>query len=112
VLPRKYRLGKNKNFSRVFKDGSFTKGKIISLKKFNNNLLFARVGFVVGQKVAKKSVDRVKVKRRLSSIIERLVGEINDGVDVIILPTSDVVSQKYEEIEKELRDLLKKAKIL
>lgn len=78
------------------------------MRKAENKLSQARVGFIVGQKIAKKSVERNRIKRVLSEIARLYVYNIKSGVDLIFLPTAEINSKSFIEIKEEIETLLKK----
>jgi len=80
--------------------------------KTGKRVLKRRFGFVVGKKTAKKAVVRNKIKRRLRGIIRREILNIKDGFDVVIVTNPKIVEKEYQEIREELKDVLKKGKLL
>jgi len=112
MLPKKFRLKKKKVFESVFKKGKVIKGQSVFLNIKKNNLTYSRFGFVVGKKTAKKAVVRNKIKRRLRGIIKREILNIKDGFDVVIVTNPKIVEKEYQEIREELKDVLKKGKLL
>ena len=106
MLPKKYRLLKNKDFHNVFKRGKGFKERYISLRVAKNNLLFSRFGFVVSNKVSKKSVERHKIKRRLNEIMRFKLPKIKKGFDVVIVVQSEIINKTYQQIEKAIIKLL------
>jgi len=112
VLPKKYRLKKEKDFELVFKRGKKANSDSLFLKFKKNNLFFSRFGFSVGKKISKKAVIRNKIKRKLSNIIYKKIKNIKSGFDVIIIVTYKILDKNYQEIEVELNKLLNKANLL
>ena len=112
MLPRKYKLKKDNDFKKVFKNGKYYQQEFIKLKILKNDLTINRFGFVVGLKISKKAVQRNKIKRQLEEIIRLKLNQIKSGFDIIILINPEIIEKNYQEIEKILINLLKKAKIL
>jgi len=102
MLPNKSRLLKNKDFQTVFKKGKFFKSKVLSLRFLKNNLGLNRFGFVISNKISKKSVERHKIKRRLSGIIKQISPGIEKGFDFIIIALQGIRGRTYKEIKKEV----------
>ena len=69
MLPKQYRLQKDKDFKRVFLKGKFFGGRILSLKLIENSLELSRFGFIVGLKISKKATLRSQIKRKLRESI-------------------------------------------
>lgn len=77
--------------------------------------------FVVPNKVQKTSVGRHLVKRRMTAVVEKVILDAKPGFSVIIFARPNGVSSgrakkdiskvPFEEVEKEIIELLKKARI-
>ena len=68
--------------------------------------------FVVPNKVIKTSVGRHLLKRKMSASVEKLLTTLKPGFLGIFLAKKDVSALPYGEIEKEIKELVKKAKLL
>lgn len=112
MLKKKHRLLQRKDFSALFAAGRYIRGGFISLKILKNELSYARVGFVVGGKVAKKSTVRNLIKRRLRAIVRAFGDEIRGGIDVAVLPSAEIVNKDFKAIKKETRGVFEKARLL
>lgn len=112
MLPKKYRLTKQKDFKKTFKQGKYYSQDFMALKITKNNLGFSRFSFIIGLKVSKKAVVRNKIRRQLHEIIRLKLTSLKIGYDIIFLAKLDAVDRGYREIEEVLIILLKKAKIL
>ena len=95
------------------KEGVFFHATNFYLRLLDRNdglpTLFA---FVVPNKVKKTSVGRHLIKRKMSAVVEKLLITTKPGFLAILLAKKDVSTLPYKEIEKEIIELLKKAKIL
>jgi len=109
MLSNQCRLTKKKDFERVFKQGRGFKQGFLYLKFLKNNLGVSRFGFIVGKNFSKKAVERNKIKRRLREIIQKRIGGIKQGLDIIIvvLPGAE---NDFEALNKEIDRLFKKIK--
>ena len=112
MLPIKRRV-KKESFPKIMKDGVFLHAPNLYLRfldrKDESPSLF---GFVVPNKVKKTSVGRHLIKRKMSAVVEKALSDIKSGLSVIIFCKKDVSTLSYTEIEKEILELLMKAKIL
>lgn len=111
MLPKKHRLTKDKDFQKVFKRGKYYSRAWLGIKINKNNLKINRFGFLIGLKISKKATVRNKIRRRLSEVIRLKLEQIKPGFDVIVLVQPEIVDKTYQEIDKNLTNLLKKAKI-
>lgn len=112
MLPKKYHLSKKNDFKKVFKEGRYYRRDFLSLKITENNFGISRFGFVVSLRISKKAVIRNKIRRRLSEIVRLKLPQIKIGFDLVILTQPEIVGKGYQETEKALDALLKRAKIL
>src|SRR3989338_4018632 len=84
MLPKANRLSKNKDISRVFKEGKLVRNDCLSLKFFKNQLTVSRFAFVVSLKVSKKAHLRNKIKRQLRESVRLRLRFIKAGFDAIL----------------------------
>ena len=112
MLPLKSRVKKDL-FPKIMKEGSFLHGGSFYLRLLDRKdslpTLFA---FVVPNKVKKTSVGRHLIKRKMSAVVEKLLINLKPGFSTVIFAKKDVSKAPYSEIEKEIIELLKKARIL
>lgn len=110
MLPRKYRITKDKEFDFVFEKGKFFSASSISLKASSSQKGFDRFGFIVSSKVSKKANERAKVKRRLRAAAKNILRkEEKNSLDIVIIAKKCAVEKNFEELNKELFYLFKKA---
>lgn len=88
-------------FSRPF-SGRFFRLRIA--KALNQNS--PRFGFIIPKKILPKVTDRNKVKRRIKSIIFRILAELR-SIDVLIFPQKNSIKAKFVDLEKDFHYLLK-----
>lgn len=69
-----------------------------------------RFGFIVPKKTVSKAVDRNKIKRRIKNILQKNLQSIKPA-DVLIFPNASINRKKFVEIENQVINLLKKAKV-
>ncbi|MFY9457949.1 MAG: ribonuclease P protein component [Candidatus Spechtbacterales bacterium] len=112
MLEKGRRITRGEEFKRVFSKGALVKGEFISLKVKRTGVGGARFGFIVGQKIAKKAASRNLVKRRLRAAVARLMGKIEPGVDVVLMPSEKITERSFKEITLETEKVFKKARLL
>ena len=74
-----------------------------------------RFSLVVPAKIKKTSVGRHLIKRKMTAAIEKNLADVKKGIAGIIFAKKDVSASSYTsytEIETEILELFKKAKIL
>ena len=112
MLPKKYRLLKERDFERVYKKGSSFAEKFVVCKILKNDLGLPRFGFSIGTKISKKAVSRNRLRRQFQEIARLAVNDIKNGVDIIVLPKKDAEGKKNKEIKEAFLKILKKSGIM
>lgn len=112
MLAKKHRLIKKEDREEVFRSGARAGGQSLSLWAKKTTNAFPRVSFIVGHKVAKKAVMRNRVKRQLRASFGRHTKQIRAGLDIIVVPTPEIIHKKFSDIHEEVTRLLTKAHII
>jgi ribonuclease P protein component len=129
MLKPENRLKKVRDFNLVMKHGrwagaSFLTAKYIKLtevqeyfpKKEDKDIFKdqLRVAFTVGLKVNKSAVKRNRLRRQMREVVRLLIKDkkIKSGYYIMIVAKKDALEKDYEQIEKEIKLLLKKMKVL
>jgi len=107
-----YQKLKKPEFKRVFQLGKTIRAGFVFFKILKNKKNYSRLGWIVGTKVSKGSVQRNKIKRRLREILYGLYPNLLPGNDIIVIALPQILNQKYSDIKDDIIDCLKKAKIL
>lgn len=108
MLKKIYRLTKDKDFNRVFKEGNSSFNKMLGIKAVENGKGYSRFGILVGVKVSKKAILRNKIKRQIREIIKLDLKNIKSGFDYVIISLPAINGRSREEIEESLRDNIKR----
>jgi len=112
MLPANRRVN-TEAFSMIMKKGAFFQSELIYLvlldKKDGKPSSFS---VVVPNKVKKTSVGRHLIKRRISTILEKLLFGVAKGYSGVFFVKKDISLSPLPKIKEELINLLKKAKIL
>lgn len=112
MLPKKYRLTREKDFEHTFKKGKSFFIRELGVKCLPNNLPHSRIGIVVSNKISKKATERNKIKRRLRETIRLALPQIKAPVDLLIITRPTIVDLDYHGIESHLTNCLKKLRII
>ena len=107
ALNKKNRLKKKRDFEEVFKKGKAVKGSFLFIKYRKNALGIPRLGFVVSAKVARKAVERNKIRRILSESARAIISRL-DSYDVIVFVTSKTALADKKGIADDFLGVLKK----
>lgn len=110
MFSRKHRLSK-KAFSTVFTQGKrfFAGFVLIYTLKTPSKEEYA---VVVPKKVAKRAVDRNRIKRQVTGILEDLLKGHSTNTSVVVMVKKELLDAKRAEILADLQSVLKKATLL
>jgi len=105
------RFKKDQDFQSVFKYGRSVFGVNLRLKLKPNNLSASRFGLVVGTAISKKATVRNRLRRRLREVLRLKIkaGQIKPGFDVVINVKPEALTMEYQQLDKEINELLTKA---
>ncbi len=112
MLPKKYRLVKNKDFARVAHYGRKSYIPELSLKWIKNNQSYSRWGIIVSLKVDKKAVVRNKIKRRLRALLRENISSLASGWDVIIITKDRIKELDYTQLQDVFLKILRKCNLI
>lgn len=107
ALNKKNRLKNKRDFEDVFKKGRAVKGSFLFIKYKKNESGVSRFGFVVSAKIAKKAVERNKIRRILSEGVRNKISDFG-GYDIIAFATGRITSARKEDIVRDFVEVLKK----
>ena len=104
-------IRKDSDFRKVYKHGKSFANKYLVMYILDNKSDFNRVGFSVSKKVGKATV-RNKIRRRISESFRLNCDEhIKNGYDLVFIARVASKDAEYEDIEKSVKTLIKKAKL-
>ncbi|HHY70119.1 MAG TPA: ribonuclease P protein component [Thermoanaerobacterales bacterium] len=109
-MKKSLRLTKNLEFKNVYRSGRRWTSPFFTMYIKKNNLGYSRLGVSVSKKVG-KSVVRNKIKRRIKEIIRTNYGFIKNGWDIVFSVRPLSVDLEYTNMEKEVKNLLKRGRI-
>lgn len=112
MLSRINRLSRRKDFENIFNCGQTYQSSCLTVRLKINTYSFSRFGLVVSSAVAKKATVRNRLRRQLSEIVRRNLGDLKSGVDVVLISKPALAKKPFKEIEKEAAVLFKKAELL
>ena len=113
MLARRLTLKKGTDFKRIQKEGKTIQSESFGLAFLNRGDSEASLyGFVISTKIAKESVARHRVARALSEAVRYLLTEIKPGYNVVFLAKPICLRKSTDELMREVRPILEKAKLL
>jgi len=107
ALNKKNRLKKKLDFEDVFQKGRSVQGNFLFIKYIKSELDMPRFGFVVSTKVAKKAVERNKIRRILSEAVRGTADSLG-SYDIVVFAAKKIISVPKEEIVRDFLEVLEK----
>ncbi len=98
MLAQKYRLSKEKDINRVFRNKNTLFGKSVVLNWSPNQLTNSRFAFVVSNKTFTKAVDRNYYKRVLRDIIQQLIASVPNQLDIVMVIKKEIAQMDFQDI--------------
>jgi len=110
MLKKKNRLT-TKEFEKVFKNGkkTFSPFFLVTVLEVENS---KKISVAISKKVEKTAVARVKSRRKIYKILQESFSKISENLDATILITKPICEMEKSQLQKQLFQVLKKAKIL
>jgi len=102
-------LTKTEQYALVYNKGGSWVSKLVVVKALPNGLTLSRYGFSVSRRVG-KAVVRNRVKRLLREILR--LTPLLPGWDIIFIARPLAASADYTNLEKSVKDLLRRARVL
>lgn len=107
ALNKKNRLKKKHDFDEVLKKKKAVRGSFLFIKHGKNGLDTPRFSFVVSANVAKKAVERNKIRRILSEAARNKTRSLG-GYDIIVFANNKITSVPKKDIADDLLRVLNK----
>ena len=113
MLPKKHRLVKKKDFKLAFEKGtSYFSPAVNLVVSKNNDASYFLIGFIISNKVSKKAVVRNKIKRQMRAILRSFLSTLKGGGSLIFIAKKSLLDSNYHELERDIRTLLSKSKLV
>ena len=120
MLPRENRLTEKSDFAKVLKGGRIIGGTFLSIAVYGGDgsvpkrgafgfLSKPKVGFIVSNKISKKSVERNRLKRLMRQAVKPLLDRIEDGTYLVFLAKKKAANAASEGITGESLSLIKRS---
>ncbi len=98
-------LRKQRDFSRVYKQGKSKGGRFTVILYKRNGLKFTRTAFVASKKVG-NSVERNRSRRLMRAAYRAIAPDIKSGYDIIFVARNGIAGCMEPEVERQLRKSL------
>ena len=111
MLKKQNRLKKRKEFGYIYKHGSYSACKTLSIIYCPAYAKPIKIGFSVSSKIG-NAVVRNRVKRQLRSIVSSMLKNLNDKYNYIFVARIGIESCDYLQIQKSVIYCLNRAGLL
>lgn len=112
MLKKELRIRKQKDFDRIFSEGSFFSEGFLSIKVVKNNYKHPRFAFVVSNKISKKACERNYIRRMLRECVRLRIDSIIPSIDIVFIVRSNVSDRDFLAVDKVVDRLLKKSGLI
>jgi len=102
-------LTKSAQYALVYEKGRTWVNELLVMKALPNGLAISRYGFSISGRVG-KAVVRNRVKRLLREILR--LTPLQPGWDIVFIARPRAAGVKYAELEKSVKELLSRARLL
>ena len=103
-------LRNKEDFSRIYKKGKSIGDRSIVLFYRKNNLEYNRIAFLASKKVG-NSVRRNRARRLMRESYRFLKDSLKDGYDIIFIARNSINDRKAQEVDRSMRNAVRKAKL-
>ena len=110
MLPSSRRLSTTL-FDKVLKQGKFFSGSMFTIRVLKAQGM-SRFSVVISKKIAKKAVERNKIRRRVYSSLNTLLPRLTDGFLCVFMMKDQIKAMEYEKIKKNIEDFFVNLSIL
>ncbi len=114
MLPQRLRLQNRAHFAAIYSQGRSRRGTWLSLRYLAaSDDMTLRLTVVVSRKVAKRAVQRNRIKRRLRAAFKHYLGSIRTGFLLIwtVRQAEPVLSASWPEVLAAVKELLEAAQL-
>lgn len=113
MIPYINRFHGHNSLSYVYKNGQTIKSQLIILRFIkNSHRNNSRVAVVVSKKIFKSAVKRNRIRRRIYECIRQKLNYFNSSYDIVfVIISGDILNTSYKEINNQIDQVLKQARI-
>lgn len=108
TLPKSDRMGSNRNFQKVYQEGTSVAGRYLVLYWRKKEESKTRIGFAAGKKLG-PAVVRNRLKRVMREAWRLYPIEMPPGYDFILVARRPLIGKKLSEAQVGLKEVFRKA---
>jgi len=104
VFPRNSRLVSQSDFQHVFSGARKIANRSFTVLLRKNSCQQARLGMAISKKIARRAVDRNRIKRHVRENF-RSLGQQMDHVDIVVLGRNGIAKRNRYELANDINEL-------
>jgi len=104
AFPRNRRLLSQSEFQYVFSGARKVANRSFTVLVRKNSCQQARLGMAISKKIARRAVDRNRIKRHVREIF-RCHGQQMDHVDIVVLGRNGIAERNRRELASDIQEL-------
>jgi ribonuclease P protein component len=108
-MKSKQHLTRSQDFDRVYRQKASWACSLLVVRAAENQADYSRYGFSINKRVGNAAV-RNLIRRRSREIMRRL--RLRPGQDIVLIVRAPAAKAQYNELNKAVEDLLRRAKLL
>lgn len=107
------RISKTEDFDRVREEGELFQSTSFAISVLDKgDKKEPRFGFIVSTKISKKATLRNRAKRAIREAVRHEISYVKKGMDVVFLAKMEVLGKTTDEISREVKALLREARLI
>ncbi len=110
--PAKARIKKREDFVRLQEGGNKASARNLLLIYLPSSLSESRFGIVVTRRLDQRAVVRNRVRRKIREVLRLNRSRLKGSFDILIIARRGIESCTFQEIEKQILDLMRREKCL
>ena len=107
MLKRENRIRSKKEFIEIKNEGRILYSPFFGFLNYKKDDDLKKFGFIISKKISKKAVDRNRIRRLLSTVVQKNLKKFEKGVRIVFLTKKEILGKKIEEIEREVEKFIK-----
>jgi len=105
AFPPARRIRHRPEFLRVYEHGERVRARLMTVMALRNTLGYSRLGIAATRKMG-SAVVRNRAKRLVRELFRQV--DVPDGLDIVVIPRSDMVDAEFRTVESEFRYVLRR----
>lgn len=106
MLKKENRIRSKKEFAEIKIEGRVLYSPLFGFLSYKKDDEQKKFGFIISKKISKKAVDRNRIRRLLSTVVQKHFDKFEKGIRVVFLTKQEILGKSLIEVEKEVLKLI------